>query len=112
MIQEQRKELNLTVGDKAYLIYDHYGQPDIVTITGECEEGRGYTAYSPFFARDHEGDGAIHTCNGFLAKSKTIARKESLRILRILHKDLKKEQSRLNQAAQYIDYVFSKKGRI
>lgn len=107
----QRELVNLKVGDKAYFIADWWGKPDIVTITGECDEGHGYTAYSPAFAAEHDGDGDIHTCNGFLCKTKQEARAESLRVLRQRRKEYVESQANSTRSIQYIDYIISRGGR-
>jgi hypothetical protein len=114
LIQDQRKEFNLKIGDKAYFISDWYGKPDVVTILGECDEGQGYIAYCSSFAKDKdnvEDAGRIHTCNGFLTKTKKDARQESLRILHIRRKEMALEQTKISKIIQYIDYVVSKKGK-
>jgi hypothetical protein len=52
----QRERLQLKVGDKAYFLYNEtYGIFDLVTITGECEEGYGYQAYSPMWDKECGG---------------------------------------------------------
>lgn len=110
---EQRDNLKLKVGDKAYYLYDEsYGIFDVVTITGECEEGRGYEAYSPRWAAEKsESDGIIHTCNSTLLKTKREARAETIRILHNYRKEMVEQQGRACRSIQYIDYVLSKKGR-
>lgn len=107
----QRERLNLKAGDRAYFIADWLGRTDVVTITGECDEGGGYTAVSPAFAAEHGGDGAVHTCNGFVAKTRREARGESLRVLRLRRRELAEQQAAASRTIAYIDHVISRGGR-
>lgn len=107
---KQRETLKLKVGDKAYYLVDEtYAIFDLVTITGDCEEGHGYSAISPYWAEHYppkeEDDiaGAIHTCNNTLVKTKREARAEVVRILTKSRKQFVKDQSFACRSIQYID---------
>ena len=120
--QKQHETLNLKAGDTAYFLVDEtYGVFDLITITGECEEGHGYTAISPWWAKNYppkendpfsEGEeptipGSIHTCNNLLLKTKREARAERIRLLGASRKRFVKEQALLCRSIQYIDYLLS-----
>jgi hypothetical protein len=112
--------MTLKPGDKVYWIFGDWGDYEVITITGECDEGDGYTAYSPKFAAEHpEPDpndpedvpGSIHTCNGFLCKTKKEARAESLRLARITRARYAEKQAEYTRCIQYLDWVIANKGR-
>ncbi len=113
----QRKLMSLQPGDKAYWINGDWGKPEVITITGECEEGDGYTAYSPRFAAEYppsdpeDVPGATHTCNGFLCKTRKEARAESLRIAKELRVQYAAKQAEYTQAVQYLDWVITRRGK-
>lgn len=122
MAQKQRELIPLKPGDKAYLFtgwkenWDNWGKPDVVTIRGDCDEGTGYEAYSPAYAAkypDYPEDerGSIHTCNGFLCKTRKEARAKSLEIARTLRKKYAAEQAYTTQAVQYLDWIISRGGK-
>jgi hypothetical protein len=111
--------IDLKVGDKAYWIFGSWDY-EVITITGECDEGDGYTAHSPKFAAEHpETDpsdpeavsGAVHTCNGFLAKTRKEARAESLRLARKLRAEYAAKQAEYSRGIQYLDWVIARKGK-
>lgn len=118
----QRKLMTLKPGDKAWWISGNWGKPELVTITGECDEGDGYTAFSKRFAEQypHAGDptdpdfsepGGIHTCNGFLAKTHTEARAEALKVARNLRPVWAQKRKEAQQVVAYLDWVISRKGQ-
>lgn len=118
MIQHQREDLKLKTGDTAYYLVDEtYGVFDLVTILGECDEGQGYSAFSPWWVANYppreEGDkpGHIHTCNNTLVKTKREARDETIRILQKSRKHMVQQQGAYCRGIQYIDFVLSRKGR-
>lgn len=104
-------DLNLKIGDIAYFVMDEFGKPEKVIITGDCDEGTGYTAYSQASAIKHNDTGMIHTCNGSLYRTKKEARIESLRILRKTREDHVERQTYYLKCIQYIDLVISRNGR-
>jgi len=120
--RHQRQLMALKPGDKAWWISGNWGKPEVVTITGECDEGDGYTAYSKRFAEqyppkgdpkdeDYDEPGSIHTCNGFLAATRQEARTESLRIARALRPVWAQKRREAQSVVAYLDWVISKKGQ-
>lgn len=116
----QRQLISLKIGDKAYWVQGTYGIPEVITITGDCEEGDGYTAHSPRYAIEYPNldpndpehvPGAIHTCNGFLCKTKKEARAESLRIVKALRVEYARQQAWYNKNIQYLDWVIVNRGK-
>jgi len=116
----QRKLVGLKPGDKAWWIFGGFGKPEVITITGECDEGDGYAAFSQRWADEHPDidpddpecvPGAIHTCNGFLAKTHGEARKESLRIAKELRVEYAAQQYYNTQVVQYLDWVIARGGK-
>jgi hypothetical protein len=113
----QRKLMSLKPGDKAYWISGNWGKPEVITITGECDEGDGYTAFSQRFADEYppkdpeDVPGSIHTCNGFLAKTHKEARAESLRIAKELRTAYAEKQAEASQVIRYLDWVIARKGK-
>jgi hypothetical protein len=116
----QRKLVSLKPGDKAYWILGDYGDYELITITGECYEGDGYTAFSQQFADEHpDADptdpeyvpGAIHTCNGFLCKTLKEAKAESLRLAKITRAEYAALQAKYTRCIQYLDWVIAHKGK-
>jgi hypothetical protein len=112
MTQKQRQELNLKVGDTAYFYISEWPDPDKVTIMGECEEGQGYEAHSPKWAAEHDGDGAIHTCNGYLVKTRQDARAVNLRYARQKREEYAKEVAQYTRCIQWLDYVIMNGGKL
>lgn len=122
--QKNQHELGLKAGDKAYFLVDEtYGVFDLVTIVGDCKEGHGYSAISPWWAENYppredspwtepgeppEVPGSIHTCNDTLFKTKREARAETIRLLRKSRKRFAEEQAKLCRSIQYIDYILRK----
>lgn len=107
----QHETLNLKAGDKAYYLVDEvYGFFDLVTITGLCEEGHGYSAISPWCAANYppkeEGEtpGSIHTCNNTLCKTKREAHAEALKLLKKSRKHAAEEQAKWSRTVQLIDH--------
>lgn len=127
---KQREICPAEVGDKIYFISGDWGKPTIVTVTGICDEGSGYEAFSEVFAAqwhaNHpDGDtdppspdddpnwkpGSIHTCNGFVCKTHTEARAESLRIAKKEIERWKQKRKEAEQVIQYYNWVISRKGK-
>lgn len=132
---KQRQLVPLKVGDKAYFFsgwksnWNNWGKPEIVTITGECDEGDGYTAwseeYKAQYAIDHpdhpDGEpdsddpdwkpGSIHTCNGWLCKTHKEARAKSVEIAKEMRKNYAEKQRHASQVVQYLDWVIARGGR-
>jgi hypothetical protein len=118
----QRKLVSLRPGDKAWWISGNWGKPELVEITGECDEGDGYTAHSKRFAEQYpdKGDpsdpdfcepGSIHTCNGFICKTRQEARAESLKIARNLREQWAAKRKEAEHVVQYLDWVIAMKGK-
>src|SRR5271170_1332291 len=110
----QRKLIDFKPGDKAYWIFGDWPDYEVITITGECDEGDGYTAHSPKYAAEHPDPdpndpehvpGAIHTCNGFLCKTKKEARAETLRIVKKVRAEYAAQEAWYNKNIQYLDWV-------
>lgn len=117
---KQREVCPAKVGDKIYWISGNWGKPEVITVTGECDEGSGYTAFSQRFAEEYpKGDpsdpedtpGSIHTCNGWIAKTKKEARAESLRIARKLRVQYAAKQAEASRVVQYLDWVIARGGK-
>lgn len=119
---KQREVCPAKVGDKIYWIGGgDWGKPELVTITGECEDGSGYTAFSQCWADEHpnvvdpddpdDKPGMIHTCNGFICKTKKEARAESLRIAKKLRAEYAAQQSWASKVIRYLDWIISRKGK-
>lgn len=119
---KQRQLVPLKPGEQAYFFsgwkdnWSNWGKPDLVTITGECDEGDGYTAHSPAFAAEHpehpeDERGCIHTCNGFLCKTRREARAKSLEIARGMRKKYAEQQAHVTQVVQYLDWIISRGGK-
>jgi hypothetical protein len=120
---KQREVCPAKVGDKIYWIGGgHWGEAELVTVTGECEDGSGYLAFSQRWADEHpdSGDptdpdfnqpGSIHTCNGFICKTHTEARAESLRIAKVKRERWIQKRKEATQVVQYLDWVIARKGK-
>lgn len=97
--QRQRRDLNLQVGAVAYLVYDHrgtaYATITPLTITGECDEGRGYTAKS-------KKRQDMHTCNSFLAATIEDARAKALEVNQAA---LVIYREKVKEATEHVDYL-------
>ena len=119
---KQREVCPAKAGDKIYWIHGDWGKPELITVTGECDDGPGYTAFSQRWADDHPdtGDpddpefskpGMIHTCNGFICKTKKEARAESLKIARRMRADYAAQQSWASKVVRYLDWVIARGGK-
>ena|ERR1700734_2908063 len=104
-MQYQRRDLNLKVDDKAWLYTEEWPYPEIVTITGECDEGEGYEAVRA------NGD-TIHTCNGTLLATRKAVRAENLRIAKKRRKEYAETQAKYTRAIQWLDWVIHQKGKV
>jgi hypothetical protein len=96
LIQKQKIELNLKIGDFAYLVSEYSGRIEKVCITGDCDEGYGYTGTI--------GSEEIHTCNSYLTESLKKAKRKSTEILKKEMLKNKKEQSRLSKNQIFYEY--------
>lgn len=124
---KQREVCPAKIGDKIYYIGGNWGKPELLTVTGECDEGSGYEAFSEYYkaqyAIDHpdhpDGDpddpewkpGSIHTCNGFICKTHTEARAESLVIAKKEREKWAAKRKEATQVVQYLDWVIARKGK-
>lgn len=113
----QRELFPAKIGDKLFFINGgDWGKPEIITVTGECDEGDGYEAFSQSYfdkypEHDEHGKTNIHTCNGFICKTKKQARGESLRLLKKFREEYAAQQAEASKVIRYVDWIISRGGK-
>jgi hypothetical protein len=113
-MQNQQQELHLKPGDTAYYI-NTFGHGEIykVIIIDKCvdEEGKGYEASCPAISKNFSNpDDSMHTCNGFLAISRKLAKQKSLEILKKKRITEAKIQAESTRNIQWYDYWIANGG--